>query len=397
MPSSTSLPRRRPGRVPLLAALAATVVTGTLVLTGLNGEPAASATTTIPASSSHTAPDSSPASSASRADRWQTTPVPMTKGDLTAIAALSGQQAWAVGYRLKSATALEAVALRWNGTSWAQESTLPENSFPQALAVRTASDIWAVGSASVHWDGNSWTTHQLDRDPGGRVVPDAVTTTSDGKAWTVGRAMNRSVKDGVPAIQSWDGKSWHRQSLPDVGKGELSSVTAVAPDDIWAAGAAYAADAKSPQTALLLHWNGTSWKRVTAPGPEASHTWLGGITAFAADDIWAVGGSTSGSAERPFAVHWNGTAWTTATTPNVADGRLRAVGKAGDGELWAVGGKGAAPVALRWDGRNNRWDTASAPGIVVRSFTTVPKSADLWAAGIAEHGDLVPTISRLKG
>ncbi|MGW7634743.1 hypothetical protein [Streptomyces decoyicus] len=396
MPSSTSLPRRRPGRVPLLAALAATVVTGTLVLTGLNGEPAASAATTS-AASSHTAPDSSRASSASRTDRWQTTPVPVVKGDLTAIAALSDQQAWAVGYRLKSATAIEAVALRWNGTSWAQESTLPENSFPQALAVRTASDIWAVGSASVHWDGTSWTTHQLDRDPGGRVVPDAVTTTSDGKAWTVGRAMNRSVKDGVPAIQSWDGKNWHRQTLPDVGKGELSSVTALAPDDIWAAGTAYAADAKSPQTALLLHWDGTSWKRVTVPGPEDSHTWLGGITAFAADDIWAVGGSTSGSAERPFAAHWNGTAWTTATTPNVPDGRLRAVGKAANGELWAVGGKGAAPVALRWDGRNNRWDTASAPDIVVRSFTTVPKSADLWAAGIAEHGDLVPTITRLKG
>ncbi|WP_328733170.1 hypothetical protein OHT20_37905 [Streptomyces caniferus] len=388
MPSPHSLPRkRRPVRVSLLAVLAAATATGALVLTGLDGEPAASAATTGHASSS----------SPSRADRWQATSVPVAKGDLTAIAALSDKQAWAVGYRLKSATALEAVALRWDGTSWAQESTLPENSFPQALAVRSGADIWTVGSASAHWDGTRWTAHQLDKDPGGRVVPDAVTTTSDGKAWTVGRAMNRSVKDGVPAIQSWDGKSWRRQALPDVGKGELSSVTAVAPDDIWAVGAAYATDATSPQTALLLHWNGASWKRVTAPGPQESHNWLGGVTAFAADDIWAVGGSTSGSTERPLAVHWNGTAWTAAKTPNVADGRLRAVGKTGTGELWAVGGKGAAPVALRWNGQANRWDTASAPDVVVRGFTTVPKSADLWAVGIAPQGDLIPVITRLKG
>lgn len=392
MPSSNPLPKRRPGRVALSAAFAATVVTGTLALTGLNGEPAASA-----ASAASAVPAPPSLSSASRADRWQATPVPVKKGDLTAIAALSGKQAWAVGYRLKSATALEAVALRWDGTSWTQESTLPENSFPQALAVRSAADIWTVGSASVHWDGTKWTTYQLDRDPGGRVVPDAVTTTSDGKAWTVGRAMDRSVKDGVPAIQSWDGKSWHRQTLPDVGKGELTGVTAVAPDDIWAAGAAYAPDATSRQTALLLHWNGSSWKRVTAPGPQGSDHWLGGITALAADDIWAVGGSASGSTERPLAVHWNGTAWTEAKTPNVADGRLRAVGKAGNGELWAVGGKGAAPVALRWNGEAGRWDAASAPGIVVRSFTTVPGSADLWAAGIAGQGDLVPAITRLRG
>ncbi|QIK10656.1 hypothetical protein SLV14_007560 [Streptomyces sp. Je 1-4] len=398
MSTSSSTPGRRRGRVPLLAALAATVVTGTLVLAGLNGEPAASAASFLsPPSGTSPASSASSASSASRADRWQATPVPVEKGDLTAIAALSDRQAWAVGYRLKSATAVEAVALRWDGTSWKQESTLPENSFPQALAVRSATDIWTVGSASTHWDGSTWTTHQLDRDPAGRVVPDAVTTTSDGKAWTVGRAMNRSVKDGVPAIQSWDGKSWHRQTLPDVGKGELSSVTAVAPDDIWAVGAAYAVDEKSPQTALLLHWDGTRWQRVTAPGPQGSHNWLGGVTAFAADDIWAVGGSTSGGEERPFALHGNGKTWTVAKTPNVADGRLRAVGKAGNGEVRALGGKGAAPTALRWNGQKNQWDTATAPGLVVRSFTTVPGSTALWVAGIAEEGDLVPAVKRLKG
>ncbi|WP_030796408.1 hypothetical protein [Streptomyces sp. NRRL S-337] len=388
MPSHSPSPRRRSVRVSLLAALATTVVTGSLVLAGQSGDP------TTPAAA--TAPAAALAPAAPHAGQWQATPVPVKKGDLTAVAALSDKQAWAVGYRLKSATSLEAIALRWDGSSWTQESTLPDNSFPQALAVRSATDIWAVGSASAHWDGTKWTAYQLANDPSGHVVPDAVATTSDGKVWTVGRAMGRSIKDGVPAIQSWDGKAWHRQPLPDVGKGELSALTAVAPDDIWAAGAAYAPDEKSQQSALLLHFDGTSWRRVTAPGPHTTHNWLGAITALSADDIWAVGGSTTGSTERPLALHWNGSTWTTAKTPDVADGRLRAVGRTGNGDLWALGGKGAAPVALHWNDQRDQWEKTTAPDLVIRSSTTVPHSADLWATGISPHGDLIPAITRLK-
>ncbi|WP_328548835.1 hypothetical protein [Streptomyces platensis] len=384
-PSTTPArePRRR--RAPLLVALAATVVAAPLGLAALVGDPAASA---APAT---------PVVSAAHAGTWQRTPVPVAKGDLTAIAALSDTRAWAVGYRLKSATALEAVALRWNGTTWTQESTLPANSFPQALAVRSAGDIWAVGSATEHWDGSTWTTRPLDRDPAGRVVPDAVATAPGGRAWTVGRAMPRSVKDGVPAIQLWDGTSWQRQTLPDVGTGELSGVTVVADDDVWAVGTSYTADEKTPQAALLLHWDGTAWKKITAPDPAGSHHWLTGATALGADDIWAVGGTASGGSERPYAVHWDGTEWTTTTTPDLPDGRLRAVGRAADGTLRAVGGKGSASVALQWNAAAERWQQTTGPGVVVRGFTTVPKSSRLWVAGLATHGDLVPAITRFSG
>jgi hypothetical protein len=66
---------------------------------------------------------------------------------------------------------------------------------------------------------------------------------------------------------------------------------------------------------------------------------IGGLTALAADDIWAVGGATPKGLERPYAAHWDGRKWTDVTTPDVPDGRLRAVGRAGNGTLWAVGGK----------------------------------------------------------
>ncbi|MET7615683.1 hypothetical protein [Streptomyces sp. NPDC005408] len=379
---------RRPnvGRSSLLAALAAGVIaTGGLVVAGTGWAGPAAAGSEVSAAAPRVA------------GQWKQTPVPVTKGDVTAVAALGDKQAWAVGYRLKSATEVEALTLRWNGTAWAQESTLPNGTFPQALAVRSASDIWAVGATAAHWDGTSWTTRNLDRDPVGRVLPDAVATTSDGKAWTVGRAVPQSIKNAVPAVQLWDGTAWRRQTLPDVGKGELTSLAAVAPNDIWAAGTVFGSDT-TDETALLLHFDGTSWKRIDAPaGRSGDDRWIGGLTALAADDIWAVGGATPKGSERPYAAHWDGKKWTDVTTPDVPDGRLRAVGRAGNGTLWAVGGKGAVSVALRWDASQRRWEQATDPAVVVRGFTTVPQTADLWTVGIAKQGDLVPAVTRYTG
>ncbi len=386
MQTNPSSRRPRVGRSPVLAMLAAgAIATGGLVAAG-NGwaDPAP-------------APVGSDVSAAQPHAKgpWQPSPVPVTKGDLTAVAALSDKQAWAVGYRLKSDTQVEAIALRWNGTSWTQESTLPNGTFPQALAVRSAGDIWAVGATVAHWNGTSWTTSALERDPAGRVLPDAVATTADGKAWTVGRAVPQSIKSAVPAIQSWDGSAWHRQKLPDTGTGELTGLTALAPDDIWAAGTSFGTDT-TDQSALLLHWDGTSWTRVAAPA-GGEDRWIGAVTASASDDVWAVGGRISSDGEHPYAAHWDGKRWTDVPTPDVPDGRLRAVGRAGDGTLWAVGGKGAVSVALRYDASRQRWERAADPAVVVRGFTTIPRSAGLWTVGIAQQGDLVPAVTRLTG
>ncbi|MGP3984322.1 hypothetical protein [Streptomyces sp. KR80] len=368
-----------------LATLSGAVVCTALIASGVVDTPGSSAE---PVAATR---------SAQRAGNWQQTPVPVEKGDITAVDALSEKQAWAVGYRLKSLDELEALALRWDGTSWKQESKLPDGSFPQTLSVRAADDIWAAGSGTAHWDGTKWTSHQPARDPGGRLVPDALATAAGGKAWVAGRAVPNGIKNGVPAIQTWDGTQWQRQTLPDVGKGELSSIVAVAPDDVWAAGTAYGTGEDAPQTSLVLHWDGSSWKQVDSPGVQGSATWLTGVTALARDDIWAVGGSSeSGAADRPFAIHWDGKSWKVAETPDVADGRLRTVARTADGGLTAIGGKGAVSVALRWDGKGQRWENTAAPGIVVRGAKAVPDSSTVWAVGIAREGDLVPAVTRIR-
>ena len=115
MNTSKSSRRLQLGRRPLVAALAAgAVAAGGLIAAGTGWAGPAPAAKDVAAAPARVA------------GQWQSTTVPVAKGDITAVAALSDKQAWSVGYRLKSDTELETLALHWDGTSWTQQSTLPK-------------------------------------------------------------------------------------------------------------------------------------------------------------------------------------------------------------------------------------------------------------------------------
>ncbi|MER6910961.1 hypothetical protein ABT354_04710 [Streptomyces sp. NPDC000594] len=384
---TTTDPRRSAGRrrPVLIAVLTATAIaTGGVIAADLGPNGAATPLNTAAA-----------AAPLALKGPWRASAVPFAHGDLTAVAGLDSRRVWAIGHRLSGLSTGEPVALRWNGTSWTEESRLPAGNWPQSLAVRAEDDIWAVGAGTAHWNGTTWTNRALAADPAGRVVPDAVATAPDGAAWVVGRAGVGGVKNSGPAIQRWNGTAWERHALPATGPGELTALAVVAADDIWAVGSSYAT-ADGTQSSLVLHWDGTSWKRVATPVAAGEHRWFGGVTVTPSGEVWAVGGAvaTDGT-ERPYTARWNGRVWTEPSTPRVADGRLRAVVRTADGALWAGGGKASAPVLLRWDGADRRWERAAAPDLVIRSIAGVPGSRSLWTVGIATTGDMVPVAARL--
>jgi hypothetical protein len=330
---------------------------------------------------------------------WHNTPVPLAKGDINAVAAL-GSDAWATGYELTSLRTLESVVLRWDGARWQRQAPPPKQALPKAIAVGGASDIWLAGRTedaqaealeTVHWNGSSWSSHSLAVNPVsgppdvmGGVMPEAIASHS-GKAWAAGRAWRNTISTGVPALQSWDGTAWQHVALPDVGPGELVSLSARAADDVWAAGVAYS----DPQSPLLFHFDGVSWRRVEVPGQGG---WLSGVTGFAANDVWVVGGKSGERGDLPYAAHWDGRRWTVTRTPRIADGRLKSVVKTADGRVWAVGGKGAVSVALQWNAPLRTWVRMQAPDVVVRGAAAAGNT--LWTGGISKHGDLAPAITR---
>jgi hypothetical protein len=90
------------------------------------------------------------------------------------------------------------------------------------------------------------------------------------------------------------------------------------------------------------------------------------VAAASARDAWAVGYRDAKGVYRALVEHWDGDHWTVVRLPRLGGpgNGLNAVGTAGSGVVWAVGGSARArgpsqPLVLRLDGRS--WSSVPAP------------------------------------
>ena len=134
---------------------------------------------------------------------------------------------------------------------------------------------------------------------------------------------------------------------PAVGA-RLAAVSAASPTDIWAVGSTNS----SPASPYALHYDGSTWKKVTLPG-AADGSGLSGVSVVSSGDVWAVGNQDgtlrSGFAVwRTFTEHWDGSAWSIVPSPNDSrhDNFLVAAAASG-GRIWAFGGDGGTLVERR--------------------------------------------------
>jgi hypothetical protein len=137
-----------------------------------------------------------------------------------------------------------------------------------------------------------------------------VSAVSASDAWAVGLAGCHTL------TLHWDGTSWSRVTSPsgsgcyDPGSSnELDGVSADSGSDAWATGYNCTGAAQCPP--LMLHWDGTSWTKVASPHPS-SLTEPYGVSAVSGSDAWAVGAYDHVATHtwKTLILHWNGTSWT---------------------------------------------------------------------------------------
>ncbi len=279
----------------------------------------------------------------------------------------------------------------------------PLNSHLSAVDARSASDVWAVGydsrgAQSMHWDGASWSGVPMPI-PSGTASMGAFDVAAVGTddVWAVGWSSG-SDSGNRPFIAHWAGDAWSLVALPDMSGiyGQLLSIDAVAPDDIWAVGFERGSTPGGDPQPLAMHFDGDVWHRVETPilaGPNAS---LLDVSALAADDVWAVGSRqprlSVSTGDRTLIEHWDGSSWTVVPSPesDSQNHALSTVDGSGPDDVWAAGSVGGVrPLLEHWDGSS--WSLAD-PGL---SDDTAP-SADIYDVEVLNDHDVWGLLGRAR-
>jgi hypothetical protein len=259
-----------------------------------------------------------------------TSPAVPVAGDLTAVSALPGGNAWAVG-RVQAGSGWAGLAEHWNGTKWAARSVPAP-----------------TGSGDVYLNG--------------------VTAIGPGNAWAVGNSVNASSQAGHTLTEHWNGTAWAVVPSPSPkvsSNSVLLSVSAVSAGNVWAAG--YYDDSTGTPVGLIEHWNGSSWQRVTAAVPANGYAiQLESVSARSAGDVWIAGDYLESGAELTLIEHWNGTKWTVMTSPDGAgspDSELHGITAVSGTDAWATGfyfaGSTYVSLVEHWNG--HAWKTIASP------------------------------------
>jgi hypothetical protein len=307
----------------------------------------------------------------------QKTPSPGMGDTLQGVAATSSHDAWAVGGEQGGAPGAEqqTLILHWNGKTWQRvhsPSPAPDCELTAVAAV-SARDAWAVGFADpsggdarsragarsepasgrviiartliLHWNGRTWKrVPSPNPDQGGHLA--GVTATSAGNAWAVGEDEFKTIDFGNLFLH-WNGHVWKAVKGPDPGGNSngLLGVDASSRTNAWAVGNA------KRNGSDLDHWNGSKWKQVLLLRTYV----VTAVNAGTSTSTWAVGGASNGA----LILRLHGAAWRRVATPHPKAEFLTGVAATSSRNAWAVGSKsgssGDATVILHWNG--TRWSS----------------------------------------
>ena len=233
------------------------------------------------------------------------------------------------------------------GPSWSSVPSGAHLTRPSAIAAIASNDIWVVGSVSdavrnirtgaEHWDGSSWSRFLVPDVGTGVGMLNGVDALARNNVWAVGYSSSGRQRT---LIERWNGTRWRVVESPNAGTGRdntLTSVDALSTTNAWAVGSSLAANSHK---SLIQRWNGSSWRIVSSPNPGTIGNSLLGVEAAGPKNIWAVGWKNGGNGLRSLVLHYNGTGWTQgAGVPKVGTGDnvLTDVSVVSNDDVWATG------------------------------------------------------------
>jgi hypothetical protein len=252
-----------------------------------------------------------------------------------------------VGYEEDLQTGYRTLIEHWDGAAWTIVQDGTHTGWLTSVVAIAPDDVWAAGSTNYigqglieHWDGTKWSRTILDD----AIFLRGITAISQDDIWVVGQLSHDAEGDYTYAAH-FDGSSWTKVSTPsplnqhDIDQNWLTSVTALAPNDVWAVGVTRDPDYGILDRTLVEHWDGVKWKVVSSPvqGTNVNNDFWG-VVALAPDNIWAVGSIGNDPDFNPLIEKWDVTSWQPVAAPPATGGVLLSVTATGPTlDLWSTG------------------------------------------------------------
>ena len=173
----------------------------------------------------------------------------------------------------------------------------------------------------------------------------AIWGTSERDIWAVGGPLGNSGFDAL--VVHYDGTAWRR--MPAGGTNSFWWVHGTSASDLWMVG----------EKGRITHWDGTRFEERSS-GTTAT---LFGVWAAAPDDAWAVGGVPDQASD--VLLHWDGASWKPDPLPEMNKVALFKVWGASKDDVYVVGEAGTL-----WHRTGGAW-RREAQGVAKGRLTTV--------------------------
>jgi hypothetical protein len=196
--------------------------------------------------------------------KWNLVPSPNAStgnNRLDAVTVVSANDVWAVGTSQNGSGVFQTLTENWNGTAWSIIPS-PSGAGTQAelngVAAVSGNNVWAVGDSGSgtlieQWNGTSWTVvPSPSPGPLFNILTGAAVVSAD-DIWAVGSSQNNN---GISQtlIEQWNGTTWSVVASPSPGS--ASSLSGGAADPVsgqaWAVGN-FTAASGAQQTLAEFH------------------------------------------------------------------------------------------------------------------------------------------------
>ncbi len=321
--------------------------------------------------------------------------LPSKETTLSGVATVSAKDAWLVG-----SSGDAPVVEHYDGTKWSAVRSPALTTFGLLFAAaKFPGGAWAVGTSGTPEEGGKPIVYRLTgtnkvqampmpKLPAGRLI--SVSVISAKNAWASG-----FLGHGTSLVMHWDGTSWKRASFP--GKGDVVTL-AISANDVWATASPF----NGSSGPLMWNWNGKHWRQTKLPAALSKPGYvLNGMSASSAKDAWAVGDFLDENLQSfTVAVHWNGAKWSVEKTPAlpITDGaRFLGVSAISPKDAWAVGDNVHFPAVIEhWDG--TAWKVVQSPSCGGLNAISLAPGGKAWAVGSeADAQDNIPFVLRFDG